>query len=162
MKKYFIILPLCFLFLNCSKSSADGLKIQITYTSGERSKDSHSTTEKFIIDGLDALYSIHYSGRRGPKQNDDTINCSFTQEQIDKINSIMTDKNLNIETSDLDENYKNNDYEYYSVITMTITQGGNIIKLQTNGDTKKLEGRPLYDNLLYLMNKIRSFINKCK
>ena len=46
----------------------EDLELSLTLIRGERSKDSHSTTQKVRISGNQATFDLSFGGRRGPHQ----------------------------------------------------------------------------------------------
>jgi hypothetical protein len=154
-----ILIVLCFTITSICFSQ--GLDISISYLNGEKSKDSHSSTESIAIGGYDAAYSIKYSGHRGPEQNDDSKTCRFSKKNINDIKDFIVQKGLNKNDSLFDESTKYKSYEVFVNISISMTIEGSDYKIKINGDTAEIGHKDLYKNVLALINKIRKMVEDC-
>lgn len=70
MKKFLIIL---FLLIPVSNLYSQDFRVKITYTEGERSKDSYSKTITLSVNGLDAVRSTKTTGREGGLEMNENV-----------------------------------------------------------------------------------------
>jgi hypothetical protein len=155
------IITFILLFFICSANAQD-FTLAISYLSGEKSKDSHSTLENIAINGTSVAYSIKYSGRKGENQHDNNKTCTFTEQDILDIKAIIVKKGLNKTDSLFSESSKTIGYEVYTNISISMTLDGQEYKIKINGDTSELSDAKLYKSSLLLITRIRSKIENCK
>jgi len=159
MKMSYIFIVLFFTFSKASHSQQPFLSIYSSYS--EKSKDSHSTTENISLSGTTVVYSVKYTGRRGPDQKDERKECTLSNEQVSNIRKAIRDKQLNITDSLIDNSSSNNSYKVSTAITTTVTNGNKTTKVKVKGSPSALNGKPLYKNSLYLLNLIRKMLDNC-
>jgi hypothetical protein len=157
MKKLLILIYFAFAAVCFSQ----GLDISISYTNGEKSKDSHTTEESIAIGGYDAAYSVKYSGHRSPEQVDDSKTCRFSKKNIKTIKDFIIEKGLNKNDSLFDESSKYKSYEVFVNISIAVTIDGQDYKIKVNGDTDEIGHKDLYKNVIELINKVRKMIEDC-
>ena len=161
MKRTIIIIPLFLLLLSAKKTEAQTLSLSVSYTSSEKSRDSHSTKETFSLAGKNLSYAITYSGRKGPGQIDEEKKCVLTDEQINKISTTLRERKLNVEDS-LIVNSSNSEPPYTSeTITITVTKGSKATKIKVKGTYTQLTNKTLYTNSLYLIAVISKMLKAC-
>src|SRR6266511_2133766 len=83
---------------------ADSFILEISYTEGEKSKDSHSSTTTIKMTGSEISYAKSYSGHHAGKSESKT--CIFSDSQTSDIQKFLSDNNLNKEDSLFDESAK--------------------------------------------------------
>ncbi len=154
------ILPVIFgaLMLQYSVATAQTFSLSISYYTAEKSKDSHSTTESISINGTAVVYSVKYTGRRGPDQTDETKSCVFTSEQITKIQKTITSKNLNV----TDSLIINSTAMSSVAISISMTKDGKATKIKVKGSSQGLIGKLLYKNSLYLISMVEKMLERCR
>ncbi|MBC7873864.1 MAG: hypothetical protein H7Y01_07710 [Ferruginibacter sp.] len=153
-----LLLILSAILLQGSVSRAQAFLVDISYSTSEKSKDSHSTYESFSIKGSTVVYLLKYTGRKGPGQTNVTRSCVFTDEQVRKIQQTITDKNLNVTDSLIIESS-----EMSSVaISIGITRGTKATKIRVKGSPGDLAGKLLYKNSLYLISTVQKMLKDCR
>src|SRR4030095_15625860 len=151
MRKLIILI----LFLLPVISFSEGIDIAISYTKGEKSKDSHSSTESIAIGGYKAAYSIEYSGRRGIGEQNDEKNCTLSKKKVQVIKDVIIEKGLNTNDELIDESTKYKSYELFCNISISMTIDGQDYKIKINGDIAEIGHKDLYKNAIALIDKIR-------
>lgn len=69
-------------------------RMTLSIVNKERSKDSNSTIERWQINDGKLLYSVTYTGRRGPNQKNSKKEVSISQDNIKAIKALIAEKNL--------------------------------------------------------------------
>jgi hypothetical protein len=156
MKLFPVILAV--LVLQSSVSSAQIFSLSISYNSAEKSKDSHSYTETFSIIERSISYSVKYSGPKSPRIDDEAKACTFTSEQISKIQQTMIDKNLNVMDSLINISTGMNSV----AISISMTKDGNQSKIKLRGDPVEISDKTLYKNSMYLILSIKKMLADCR
>ncbi len=160
-KLVYIFLIVFFAFNKISYSQQPFLTIYYYYA--EKSKDSHSSTENFSINGSSVLYSVKYSGRRGPDQKDEVKTCTLSNEQLEKINKTIKDKHLNVTDSVIINNGDHNSgYQVNATIIITLIRSGKTTRTKAKGKPSDLAEKPLYKNSLYLFRIIKDMVKLCR
>ena len=160
-KLIYIFLIVFFTFNRISYSQQPFLTIYYYY--GEKSKDSHSSTENISINGSSVSYSVKYSGRKGPDQNDEEKTCTLTNEQLEKINKTIKEKHLDLTDSVIINNGSHNSgYQVSTTVIITLARAGTTTKTKCKGRPADLAGKPLYKNSLYLLETIKSMLKLCR
>jgi hypothetical protein len=154
------IISFILLFSICPANAQD-FTLAISYLSGEKSKDSHSTEESIAINETSAAYSIKYFGRKGENQHDNNKTCTFTEQDILDIRAVIVKKGLNKTDSLFSESSKSKSYEVYTNISISMTLDGQEYKIKINGDTNELNDAKLYKSSLLLITRIRNMIENC-
>jgi hypothetical protein len=158
MKKKLVYI-LMILFIAFSKNSySQQASLVISYSNSEKSRDSHSTVENFSLNGENLVYSVKYTGRRGPDQKDESKIQRLSAEQVTTINNIISKYNLNVSDSLINNTEKSPGYTVITAIVISVTIGGKTTKVKVKGDPAMLEDRPLYSNAAYLVGTIRQMI----
>ncbi len=156
MKLFPVILAV--LMLQSHYSSAQIFSLSISYNSAEKSKDSHSYTESFSIIERSVSYSVKYTGRRSGKIDDEAKACTFTSEQISKLQQTMTDKGL-----DLTDSLINISTGMNSVaISISMTKDGKQTKIKVRGDPAEVSDKLLFKNSMYLILSIKKMLADCR
>ena len=159
MKKSYILIVFLFAFSKASHSQKPYLSIYYPYV--EKSKDSHSTTENISLSGTKVVYSVKYTGRNGPDQKDEMKECTLSNEQVSNIRKAISDKQMSITDSLIDNSSANNSYKVTTAITTIVINGNKTTKVKVKGSPSVLNGKPLYKNSLYLINLIRKMLDNC-
>lgn len=154
----FLLLPV---FLNKSTMAQQPF-LTIYYYYAEKSRDSHSTTEQISIGDSTLLYSVKYTGRKGPNQKDEVKTCKLTRDQLEKINKVINDKQLNVTDSIISNTTGGSGFQVTTNVIITITRSGKTTLTKTRGYVSDLTGKPLYDNSLYLIRKIKAMVELCR
>ena len=161
MKKAYNYFFLVLFFAAGKKSYSQKPFLTIYHADSEKSKDSHSTIENISLTGTTVVYTVKYSGRRGPDQKDETKNCLLSNEQIANIRKAINDKKLNSTDSLIVKALPDESYLISTAITITFTDGKKISKTKVKGNPYALTGKPLYKNSLYLLNMIQEMLKNC-
>lgn len=135
--------------------------IAVSYLAGEKSKDSHSTSEKYAISGSSVSYSVKYSGRKGKNDIDMDKVCEFTEQNIENIKKTIIAKELNVTDSLFQESSKTKSFEQYTNISIAISMDGNEYKIRINGDTSELKDSSLYKNSMYFITLLHKMVKDC-
>jgi hypothetical protein len=161
---FLLLLPVCLLLSRSSMAQQPFLTIYYYY--GEKSRDSHSNTENISINGSSVLYSIKYSGRKGPAQKDEEKTCTLTSEQLEKINKTIKEKHLDVTDSVIINNDKQNPTfeggQISSTIIITLTRAGTTTITKCKGVPGDFDDKPLYKNSLYLLRTIKAMLKLCQ
>jgi len=128
---------------------------------GEKGKDTHSTSENISISGSTVSYSVKYTGRRGPNQENEEKSCTLTREQLETINKTITEKNLNV-TDSLIIQQEVNGTQVTAHVSITVTIAGKTTKTTCKGNPADLSGKPLYSNSLYLFRLVKNMVDICR
>lgn len=146
----------------CSISYSQELNIAISYLSGEKSKDSHSTEENFAISNSAVAYSVKYKGRKSDKQEDKSKVCTFTEQDLKNIRQTIETKGLNVTDSLFQESSKTKSLEHYCNIVIDMDIDGQKYKIRINGDIKEFEDKDLYKNSVFFITMLRRMVESCK
>ena len=147
------------LFLGtATKTFADSFILNISFTEGEKSKDSHSSTTSIEMNGNEIIYSKSFSGYGSGKTENKT--CTFTDEQTSKIQEFLKQNNLNKDDSLFQKSSKYKSYEVFVNVTISLVMWENVSKIRINGDTEEFKGEPLYKNSLKLIALIEGYLDK--
>lgn len=136
-------------------------QVSINYLHGEKSKDSHSSREKFSINGYDVTYSIKYSGHRGKNQLDVEKSCVFTEQDITNIKTTITKKGLNANMTLTQESSKSKSFETYCNIVTDITLDGTKYEIRMNGDVTELDDNQSYKDMIFFITLLRKMVKDC-
>jgi hypothetical protein len=142
-------------------SYSDPLYIKIYYLNGEKSKDSHTAEEEFLLNGSNISYSVKYSGRKDKNQEDTEKNCVFTEKDLKNIISAIDEKGLRVTDSLFEKDSKMKSFEIFCNIAIDIKIDNVDYRIRINGDTQEFKNKELYNNSLYLITTIRDLINGC-
>lgn len=159
--KYFLLLSFLVISVSQTEIYSQNLEIKIYYLNGEKSKDSHSTTENISISGNSVSYSVKYSGRKGNNQQDNQKECTFTEQSIEDIKKTILLKGLNSSDSLYQESSKTKLLEYYFNISMDITMNGEYFRISLNGDPNDFDRSNLYVNSISFIDFLRNLISDC-
>lgn len=163
MKNLIIIFTFfALVFLNANCSNAQDMTIAVSYLKGEKSKDSHSTSEKISISGTSVSYSVKYSGRKGKNDIDMDKTCEFTEQDLKNIRKTIETKSLNVTDSLFQENSKYKSFEVYTNISIAISMDGQDYKIRINGDTSEFKDSQLYKNSMYFITMLSNMAEDCK
>lgn len=163
MKIIIILLALMALpYFACNRANSQELTIAIYYLHGEKSKDTHSSTEKIAINNSSVTYSVKYSGRRGKNDIDTNKTCEFTEQDIENIKQTIITKELNVNDSLFSESSKSKSFEVYTNISIAISMDGNEYKIRINGDRLELDDSKLYKNSIFFITMLRKMAKDCK
>jgi len=159
MKNIFLFIVLFLVVIGYSKS--DALRITISLTEGEHSKDSWSSETNISIDGSEIAYTKTYSGHRGTNQKDVSKTCTFTDQQMSDIQNYIKDKNLMRSDSLIDNEEKYKSFERFVNLSMFLAMWERISKINVNGDVSNLEDKDLYKNCYGLIDLITTYLDTC-
>jgi hypothetical protein len=148
---------ICFL-LGCSLSYATDFRLKISFTEGESSRDSWSSTTTISILGNYFDYSKKYSGVA--KGVDADKKGQLSDDQIQKIVELIVNDKLNItdSISDYTEKLKSN-YNQYAEITIYVFLQGMPNTIKIEGDKKSLGNNPVYKGALDLIDLLKDYID---
>jgi hypothetical protein len=163
MKKKLIYMFLIIFFAFNKISYSQQPFLTIYYYYGEKSRDSHSSTENISINGSAVSYSVKYSGRRGPNQKDEEKTCTLTNEQLEKINKTIKEKHLDVTDSVIINNGSHNSgYQVSATVIITLIRSGKTTRTKAKGNPSDLADKPLYKNSLYLFRIIKDMVELCQ
>lgn len=122
------------------------LELSLTLVRGERSKDSHSTTQKVRISGDQAAFDLSYHGRRGPNQKPVQRTVTLTQADLTSIQKIL---DQHIWTTDEKREFVRAGAMNYFSIGIGVGNSSNILLTGTPGHPEiKADDKYMYANLL--------------
>lgn len=150
------------IFLNSNCINSQDITIAVSYLNGEKSKDSHSSSEKITVSGTSVSYSIKYSGRKGKNDIDMDKTCEFTEPNITNIRKTIETKSLNVTDSLFSENSKSKSFEVYTNISIAISMDGKDYKIRINGDTAEFKESQLYKNSMYFITLLSKMAKDCQ
>jgi hypothetical protein len=159
MKRIAISLLIILFFGTVTKTFADSFILNISYTEGEKSKDSHSSTTSISMNGNEISYSKSYNGYKAGKS--ETKTCVFTDEQTSQIQEFLKQNNLNKDDSLFQKSSKYKSFEIFCNLTISLVMWENVSKIRVNGDRKEFNDEPLYKNSLKLIALIENYLDKC-
>jgi hypothetical protein len=160
-KHSYLLLTLFFAFSKISYSQQPFLVIYYYY--GEKSRDNHSSTENISINGSTVSYSVKYSGRKGPNQNDEVKTCTLTSDQLGKINKTIRDRHLDVTDSIIISNESHNSgYQLSATVIISLAKAGKTARVKCKGDPANLSDKLLYKNSLYLLQTIKDMVELCR
>jgi len=154
-----IILTLIF-FITLPVFCSD-FNLTINYLNGEKSKDSFSSEERFLISNNNAAYSVKYSGQNDKNKFEKEKNCTFSEQDINKIKDTIINKRINITDSLFSESSKTKSFERYFNISIEFELDDVKTIIKINGDTDELEDTDLYQKTTFLISLIRKMIQDC-
>jgi len=154
------IITFILLFFICSAKAQD-FSLAISYLSGEKSKDSHSSEENIAINGTSVAYNIEYSGRKGENQQDKNKLCTFTEQDLKNIRETIIKKELNRTDSLYSELSKTKGFVVYTNLAISMNLDGQNYRITINGDNAELKDSMLYKNSIFLITMIRKMIEDC-
>ena len=123
MKKNYRFILLALFLGSCTIGLAQQPFLTIYSSLSEKSKDSHSTIENISLTGNTAVYTVKYTGRKGPDQKDEKKVCVFSNEQINNIRKTITDRKLDITDSLVNNAVANESYHTTTTIIISFTNG---------------------------------------
>lgn len=162
MKLLFSILLLTVFLFQTQISYSDDFSIDVFYQTSEKSKDSHSTTEKITVTGSAVSYSVKYTGMRSSKMQNKEISCTFTDQNIENIKATILKKNLNVTDSLTRESEKEKDYQSFCTIRLTINMDGKIYNIYLKGETSEFSKEDLYKNSIFLISMLDGLVKNCE
>lgn len=151
-----------FAIMVSSCTRADSFIVKIVCTDGERSKDSWAYTEYINISGNNVSYSKKHTGHMHGEPQDIEKSCTFTDEQIARIQKVINEKNLMTTDSLFDQSTKYKSFENFENLTIDIAWDEKISKIRMNGDLLELKDHDLYKNSHKLLELAISYVDKCK
>ena len=161
MNRVFFLFLIAF-FLTSTLAAAQASSLAISYSTSEKSKDSHSTKETYSLVGNTMAYAVKHTGRRGPAQKDMEKTCVFTNSQAESIYQKISEKHLDV-TDSLIFNWPGNISPSSSVaITLTLTKGNKISKIKIKGSPDSLKDKTLYKNTVSLIYFIKPMVEDCR
>jgi hypothetical protein len=87
-----MLLSILFLFFH-QNTFCQKMKLALQITNTEKSKDSHSSTERWHLDGLQLSYSQSFTGRLSGKK-EERKNITLTTIQVQEIEKYLGEKGL--------------------------------------------------------------------
>jgi hypothetical protein len=158
LKYLIIIFFLCFTARFCY---SDPLYIKIYYLNGEKSKDSHSAEEEFLVNGNNISYTVKYSSKKEKSQEDAEKNCVLNDKDIKNIIAAIDEKQLRVIDSLFEKDTKMKSFEIFCNIAIDLKIDGVDYRIRINGDSQEFKNKDLYNNSLYLIGAIRDLIKDC-
>jgi hypothetical protein len=162
MKKLMVLtlLLFCAAPLFVFGESADALYLEITLTTGERSRDSNSTTTEITITGRTLTYKETYGGRSGgraPRQKALKLNA----EDQRKIIKLINDRNL-LRTDSIERAQDASGiYRYFELsIGSTINKSKGSISISGSRKATDLKEEKLYKDAVALVEEIYGIIHR--
>ena len=149
-----LLIPFC-------KTGAQSSSISISYLKTERSKDSHSISELFSLEGKALSYSVKQTGRGGPYPNNNNKTCVLTDENFKQLWTVIAEKRLNENDSLINNSSLQPPYSSES-IDITVMKNGKVTSISVKGESSWLSGKPIYKNSEYLIAVVRNMLAKCK
>ena len=157
-----VTLLMLIVLLSAGNTVAQQPSLTIYNYYGEKGKDTHSTSENISINGSTVSYSVKYTGRRGPNQQNEEKSCTLTSEQLEKINKTISEKQLNVTDSLIITLPEAKGTQVTSNVSITVTIAGKTTKTKCKGDPSDLAGKQLYNNSLYLFRLVKSMVDICR
>jgi hypothetical protein len=139
---------------------AEALYLQITLTTGERSRDSNSTTTEITITGKTLTYRETYGGRSGvhaPKQK--AFNLAAEDQR--KIIKLINDRNL-LRTDSIEREQDGSGiYRYFELsIDSTVNKSKGSISISGSRKATDLKEEKLYKDAVALVEEIYGIIHR--
>lgn len=161
MRKNFRFILWVLLLTPCKICLAQQPFLTIYSSMSEKSKDSHSTIENISLTGNTAVYTVKYTGRKGPDQKDEKKECVFSNEQANNIRKVINERKLNITDSLISDAVVYESYRTATTIIISFTNGNKTTKTKVKGDPVALADKLLYKNSVYLLYLVKRIVKDC-
>lgn len=156
-----LVFVLCAFPLVACGANADALQLEIRMTTGERSRDSSSTTTSITITGKTIVYKVTYGGRnreRVPEQNKE-----FKLENADqkRLIELINAKNLLV-TETVEPPAAESGPSYYFSLSVNAEVNGNKGLISIKGPRKApdIKDSELYKNASALVEAVYEIIHR--
>ena len=149
-----LVTPFC-------KTGAQTSSISISYFKSERSKDSHTSSELFSIEGKNLSSSVKFTGRGDPYPNNNNKTCILSDEDVSKIWATVSEKQLNKEDSLINNSPLEPPYSSES-IEITVMKNSKVTSIRIKGESSWLSCKLLYKNSGYLIAVVKNLLAKCR
>lgn len=161
IKSSFAIFFLALLLVSPQSSRAGDFTLILLNTDGEKSKDSWSADTKIEIHNFDLNYSVTFGGSIKSHKKDQSKNCVLSEENLEKIKSIIKEKSLNADDSLFEKDEKYKSFEQFTNISLKIESEGKSSTIRINGDISGFKNEALYNNAEFLISFLEELIEKC-
>lgn len=159
MKKLLVLtLIICAASLIVVGGSADALYVQVTLVTGERSRDSNSSTTTITITDSALVYEKTYHGRRGNRTPE---RKEFTLKDADKANLIALIKNHNLlRTEQIEREEKQSGIRRYFALSVKADVNGRkgFISIKGPRNATDIGDEKLYKDAVVLAEEIYKII----
>lgn len=137
------------------------LSVAVSYVRGEISKDSHSSTENYSINGTALSFSMVNKGRTG-NENIDPKLCTLEEKDTVAIRNMILTSGFNVSDSLITEKNNSDSPKYYTVVSISILLDGAESKIKVNGDTKEMAENEFYQKVVKFVMYLRNVAINCK
>ena len=162
MKKLVTLtLLLCAIPLFARGDKADALYLQMTMTSGERSKDSNSATTEITINGQTLVYKKTYGGRSRGRMPEEMKEFKLKAEDQRNLIRLIKDRNL-LRTDSIErEQDVSGMYLYFELSVKSIlNKSTGSIYLKGSRKATALKEEKLYKDAVALIQAIYAIIHR--
>ena len=141
-------------------ANADALQLEIRMTTGERSRDSSSTTTSITITGKTIVYKVTYGGRnrgREPEQKEFKLENADQKRLIELIKA----KNLLV-TKSVERTVDDSGPSYYFALSLSSEVNGSKGLISIKGPRKApdIKDSELYKNAVALIEAVYEIIHR--
>lgn len=153
------------LLLSASALVADGadqnqLKLQITMTRGESSRDSHSVKTTIAISGQKLTYTQSYTGRLGSRPTEQR-EFDLTEADLKKITEQIKTRNLLVTESIAREGGPKGTYRWFQVRIQPVVDGATgLITIRASRKAVELKDERIYKDSIALIEEIYGILHR--
>jgi hypothetical protein len=134
---------------------AGDLRISISLTEGEHSRDNNSTSTAVSINGSELVYDKSYSGYRAGKRNPVHKEIRIKAGEMNKLREVIAERKLLISHR---LEYPTNGSGRYSVATISLALGNKRSSIKVSGGINEIENEPLYKSAQALVKEIERIV----
>lgn len=144
-----------------AKLISQPLSVAVSYVRGEISKDSHSSTENYSINGTALSFSMMNKGKTGNEIIDPKL-CTLEEKDTVAIRNMILTSGFNVSDSLVTEKIQADAPQYYTTVSISISLDGTESKIKVNGDTKEMAENEFYQKVVKFVMYLRNMAINCK
>ena len=147
--------------LTAGKRAADELSLVVTIVTGERGRDSNSTTTTLALSGVKLAYQQSYHGAHSGDRTPVKKEYRLTTADRDELIKLLRERNLLVTRTLATLSAEEEPRSYFSVLIRSKLNGKeHSTTISLPRDAPRLKGDPIYRDSMSLIEQLYRIINR--
>ncbi|MBZ0203460.1 MAG: hypothetical protein IT281_08515 [Ignavibacteria bacterium] len=159
MNKFILLLVIALSITSISLSG--DFTLNVTYTRGEKSKDTRSETEIYFVTFGEIRYEKEFYGKTLPDELAEFKRCKIGEVTLNKITELAAKHSINSNETFYMDPKGIDDFGTYINLDITLVMNGESYKISLSGDATHVMDTKAYRNSIEFIKEIRKIAKEC-
>ncbi len=159
MNKFILFLVIALIFTSLSLSG--DITLNVTYTRGEKSKDTRSETETYFVTFGEIRYEKNYSGITLPDELAEFKRCKIGETTLNEISGYISKYSIDTNETFYKEPFGIDEFGTYIDLIISLSMNGESYRISLSGNATEVMDNKAYMRSIEFIKELRNIARGC-